>query len=118
MPLPLLRKNLIQPLLANPLLGLCVYTGAANALLYVWYARSTRATLRETQQRCKATAESAFVRSRELLKGLEEEWARDMKARDGSVRRLELQNVEQTRSIARLDAAMRLCIAPGTQAPS
>ncbi|KEG06956.1 hypothetical protein DQ04_11501020 [Trypanosoma grayi] len=110
-------KQLFRPLSSNTMLGLCVATGCMGALTYWWYARSMHVTLRRTQENCLAISESAFSQSRRLLKGLEEEWARDMKARDGSVRQLELQNVEQTRSIARLDAAMKLCIAPGPQVP-
>nr|CCC90638.1 hypothetical protein, unlikely [Trypanosoma congolense IL3000] len=109
-----LCKSLLQPLRANLLLGFCVATGCVNAMIYMWYTRSTLATLRASREKCQEISERAFTRSRALMKELENDWVRDIKARDASVRRLELQNVEQTRSIARLDAAMKLCIAPGS----
>ncbi|ORC86433.1 ADG1 protein [Trypanosoma theileri] len=110
-------KQLFRPLSSNWMLSSCVATGCGSALTYWWYTRKTKAVLKQTQENCQAIAERAFVESRQLLKSLEDDWARDMKSRDTSVRRLELQNVEQTRSIARLDAAMKLCIAPGPQVP-
>ncbi|KAH9584301.1 hypothetical protein LSM04_008344 [Trypanosoma melophagium] len=110
-------KQLFRPLRTNWVLSVCVATGCGSALTYWWYTRTMNAVLRQTQENCQAIAERAFVQSRQQLKSLEDDWARDMKARDAFVRRLELQNVEQTRSIARLDAAMKLCIAPGPQVP-
>ncbi|CBH11337.1 uncharacterized protein TEOVI_000704600 [Trypanosoma equiperdum] len=109
-----LCKTLLEPLRTNPLLGVCVATGCVNAFIYMWYTRSTSATLRASREKCQAVSENAFAKSRALMKELEEDWARDIKARDASVRRLELQNVEQTRSIARLDAAMKFCLTPGS----
>ncbi|ESL06038.1 hypothetical protein TRSC58_06294 [Trypanosoma rangeli SC58] len=110
-------EQLLRPLSSNSMLAVCVATGCMSAFVYLSYARSSLAILRQTQENCQGIAENAFVQSRKLLKSLEEDWAQDMKSRDDSVRRLELQNVEQTRSIARLDAAMKLCIAPGPQVP-
>ncbi|EAN83222.1 putative ADG1-like protein [Trypanosoma cruzi] len=108
-------KQILRPLRSNSMLGLCVMTGCMSVFVYWWYARSIRATLRQTQESCQITADNAFAQSRQLLKSLGDDWAQDMKSRDDSVRRLELQNVEQTRSIARLDAAMKMCIAPGPE---
>nr|AAA18836.1 ADG1 [Trypanosoma brucei brucei] len=108
-----LCKTLLEPLRTNPLLGVCVATGCVNAFIYMWYTRSTSRTLRASREKCQAVSENAFAKSRALMKELEEDWARDIKARDASVRRLELQNVEQTRSIARLDAVMKFCLTPG-----
>lgn len=107
---PLLFKTVIQPLQKNPTLGTMAITGGLCFLTYWWYASSIRNQLLRTQRECHSISQSALADCREMLKAGEASWAKDVKERDAQVRRLELQNVEQTRSVARLESAMKTCL--------
>lgn len=107
-----LVEAIITPLRRYPSLGVSVGTGALSMLTYWWYAVSIRNTLLSTQQRCQQTTDEAFAQCRQMLKAGESSWGADIHSRDAQVRRLELQNVKQTRSVARLESAMKMCLLP------
>ncbi|KPA74768.1 putative mitochondrial ADG1 [Leptomonas pyrrhocoris] len=102
--------NIVRPLQRNPTLGATVGTGFLCAFTYWWYASSIRNTLLATQRSCQQMSDQAFHECREMLKAGERSWGTDIRSRDAQVRRLELQNVEQTRSVTRLEAAMKMCL--------
>lgn len=106
----LLINQIVTPVKQNPTLGVTVGTGILCFVTYWWYNASTCTTLRNTQMNCHRISEKALQECREMLKNGENTWGADIRARDGQVRRLELQNVEQTRSIARLESAMKMCL--------
>ncbi|KAG5506883.1 hypothetical protein JIQ42_07599 [Leishmania sp. Namibia] len=106
----LLMETMVKPLKRYPTLGATVGTGVLCALTYWWYATSIRSTLLATQRSCQQMSEKAFQDCREMLKAGERSWGGDIRSRDAQVRRLELQNVEQTRSVARLESAMKMCL--------
>ncbi|CCW60208.1 unnamed protein product [Phytomonas sp. EM1] len=112
---PLLSKYLLQPIRQNPALGSVVGTGAVCGFIYWWYNTSIRSTLLQTQHNCHIITEKTLQECREMLKSVETNWGVDIRSRDTHVRRLEIQNVEQTRSVARLEAAMKTCLAQGSQ---
>ncbi|KAK7201848.1 hypothetical protein NESM_000251900 [Novymonas esmeraldas] len=103
-------ETIVKPLRRFPALGATVGTGALCAVTYWWYATSIRNTLLATQRSCQQMSEQAFHECREMLKAGERSWGGDIRSRDAQVRRLELQNVEQTRSVARLESAMKMCL--------
>lgn len=106
----LFMKNIVKPIQSNPTLGAAVGTGALCVFTWWWYASSTRNTLVRTQATCRQISSEAFQDCREMLKKCESHWDADVRSRDTQVRRLELQNVEQTRSVGRLEAAMKMCL--------
>ncbi|GET86154.1 hypothetical protein, conserved [Leishmania tarentolae] len=106
----LLMEAMVKPLKQYPTLGATVGTGVLCACTYWWYATSIRSTLLATQRSCQQMSDTAFHECREMLKAGERSWGVDIRSRDAQVRRLELQNVEQTRSVARLEAAMKMCL--------
>ncbi|KAL7698348.1 ADG1 [Lotmaria passim] len=106
----LLMANIVKPLQRNPTLGATVGTGILCTFTYWWYATSIRNTLLATQRSCQQMSDKAFQECREMLKVSERSWGTDIRSRDAQVRRLELQNVEQTRSVARLESAMKMCL--------
>lgn len=106
----LLMETVVKPLQRYPTLGATVGTGVACAVTYWWYATSIRSTLLTTQRSCQQMSDQAFHECREMLKASERSWGVDIRSRDAQVRKLELQNVEQTRSVARLESAMKMCL--------
>ncbi|CCW68521.1 unnamed protein product [Phytomonas sp. Hart1] len=107
----LFTKHFLQPIRQNPTLGSVLSTGAAFGFIYWWYSTSIRSTLLQTQNNCHKIAEKTFKECREMVKNVETNWGVDIRSRDAHVRRLEIQNVEQTRSVARLEIAMKTCLA-------
>lgn len=103
-------KNVVTPIRKNPILGATVGTGILCVFTWWSYASSIRYTLLQTQQQCKSISQEAFQECRDMLKQCEADWGTDARSRDAQVRRLELQNVEQTRSVARLESAMKMCL--------
>lgn len=106
----LFMANIVKPLQLNSTLGATVGTGFLCAFTYWWYATSIRNTLLATQRSCQQMSDQAFQDCREMLKAGERSWSTDIRSRDAQVRRLELQNVEQTRSVARLESTMKMCL--------
>ncbi|CAD2217033.1 hypothetical protein AGDE_01200 [Angomonas deanei] len=103
-------QNLVSAAKRNPSAGIVFGTGVLMFITYWYYASSTRRILLQNQIECQTIAAKAFQECRELIKSGEECWAMDIRSRDAQVRRLELQNVEQTRSVGRLGSAMKTCL--------
>ncbi|EPY24966.1 hypothetical protein STCU_03116 [Strigomonas culicis] len=110
-----LYHSVFIPMKKYPTLGLTVGTGFLCMLTYWYYSASTRNKLLASQRECHQIAEKAFQDCRDMLKNAEQTWLADSRARDAEVRRLELQNVEQTRSVARLESAMKMCLIQETK---
>ncbi len=71
---------------------------------------ANRSVLLASQKRIVAMHTEAVEECKELLRGLDMEWSKDMRRRDDMVRKMVVQNVEQARSVDRLDAALKICI--------
>ena len=76
-----------------------------------WRANvANRSVLLSSQKRIVAQHTGAVEDCKEQLRVLDMEWNKDMRRRDDMMRKMVVQNVEQARSVDRLDAALKLCI--------
>jgi len=91
---------------------LAVCSGALlfSGLIYWRYNVSIRSTLLQSEIRMKNRVVTGLQESRAQLKSMQSIWEADMRERNDQIRALQLQNVEQTRSVARLDGAMKSCL--------
>lgn len=94
----------------NPILCFAATSAAFCAYWEVSTARSQHAILTTTQASITRAAETTSTELRDLLRATDAKFAVAMKQREELTRQLQLQNVEQTKSVARLHAALRMCV--------
>lgn len=87
-------------------IGMGLFTG----MIYWRYNVAIRSRLYTSELKLKNITTTGLQECRELLKGAQAAWDADIKERNEQLRALQLQNVEQTRSVARLDGAMKSCL--------
>ena len=94
----------------NPIVCFCIFTTAACTYWEVRAARITHIQLLTTQATITRMVDTASSDLRELLRATDAKFQQAMKQRDELTRQLQLQNVEQTKSVSRLQAALRICV--------
>lgn len=90
--------------------AVCAGTLLFTGFVYWRYNVSVRSTLFHSEVRMKNRVASGLQECRAQLKSMHTTWEADMRERNDQVRLLQLQNVEQTRSVARLEGAMKSCL--------
>lgn len=98
---------------SSPLSSQVYFTGYLalfTAFIYWRYNVGIRTALQKTNSNVKKTIAAGLMESKAALKSIDGSWEHDMADRKEQLRALQLQNVEQTRSVARLDGALRSCM--------
>lgn len=90
--------------------AVCAGTLLFTGLVYWRYNVSIRSTLLHSEVRMRNRVSTGLQECRAQLKSMHSTWEADMRERNEQIRALQLQNVEQTRSVARLDGAMKSCL--------
>lgn len=101
----------------HPVLYFC---GLSASLCVYWELKASRENhhiLLSTLANTSRVTDQVASELREILKATDVKFAIQMKQRDDLMRKLQLQNVEQTKSVARLQAALRLCVRDPREVP-
>eukprot|EP00658_Telonema_sp_P-2_P048673 TRINITY_DN37010_c0_g1_i1.p1 TRINITY_DN37010_c0_g1~~TRINITY_DN37010_c0_g1_i1.p1 ORF type:complete len:136 (+),score=28.41 TRINITY_DN37010_c0_g1_i1:94-501(+) len=93
----------------NPLIAVCGGTLVACSAVAIHYKNKSLNCLLDSQQNVTTQLLESSQVTRQQLQQLDAAVTKDLKARDEITRKLELQNVEQTRSVDRLQHALRSC---------
>lgn len=88
----------------------CSAVSAFTGVLYWRYNVAIRARLYESELRVRSITSEGFKDCQKMLKDVTLAWEADVKERSDQLRALQLQNVEQTRSVARLEGALKTSI--------
>jgi hypothetical protein len=85
-------------------------TSAVCMYFEVRAARYNYRALHATQTSVETMVDEAVTELREVMKSADGKFGEAMKNRDDFTRQLQLQNVEQSKSVSRLQAALRMCV--------
>jgi len=103
----------LQPALRQfeqaPLLCILAITGTTLIVIDWYHNRKCHNIIHEAHQRVTQDVQDTLKEVHQTLSGMEATWAADLKHKEEFIRQLHQQNVEQTRSIDRLTAALRSC---------
>jgi hypothetical protein len=94
---------------AHPLVSGTTATGCVVAFLFWKQYSETYSVLVDTQNTLQQEVDKSLEASRKMLRELDAQLAADLKRKDDLLIRLQLQNVEQKRSIDRLVQALKVC---------
>ena len=107
--IPDVTSNLLRLASRYPSGVLIISTIAATTLMHLRSTAASSRLLVASQQECLFITEKAVVDCKGLWKEFDAVWNEDLMKRDALIRQLQLQNVEQTRSVDRLQDALRTC---------
>ena len=93
----------------NPLIAMCGGTFVACSAVSIHYKSKSLQCLLESQHNVSKQLSESASTCRQQLQQLDAAATKDLRARDDVTKKLELQNVEQTRSVDRLQHALRSC---------
>ena len=103
----------LQPLLHQaqqaPLLCLLGVTGGCLVAIDWHHNRKSHRIIRAAHDTIMKDVDSTLAEVQQTLSRMEVSWSADLKHKEEHIRQLHQQNVQQTRSIDRLTAALRSC---------
>lgn len=102
-------RRLARAASENPVAAASVGTGAVVSFLFWRQYRASTTILMEAQAAMHAETERSTEASKKTIRDLEAQLAVELKRKDDLLQRLQVQNVEQSRSIDRLLGALRVC---------
>lgn len=105
--------NLLRAAKANPTATAVCCTAFGFYTVRVHYMKRTLSALEEHNRELQAALKEKKDTIGQRLAQLEEVVKKDLTQRDAFIRKMELQNVEQTRSVDRLQHALRMCSTTG-----
>lgn len=94
----------------NPVATAMIVTSSVCVYFEVRAARSNYKALHSTQISVESMVDEAVTELRDVMKSADGRFVEAMKQRDDFTRQLQLQNVEQSKSVSRLQAALRMCV--------
>ena len=115
--LPPFISTFFVPLRQHPLILVTASTAIACAFLEIRASRINYQLLCSTQNALAIASANTAQEMQKLLKTTDANFIIAMKKRDEFVRDLELQNVDQTKSLTKLQTALRLCVRDPKQIP-
>lgn len=92
------------------MVSFCAGVSAFTAVLYWRYNVAIRHRLYDSETKVRAISSKRFQECQRIMKDLQKAWELDDQERRGQLRALQLQNIEQTRSVARLEGTMKTCV--------
>lgn len=115
--LPPFVTAFFQPIRQHPVMLVSAVTAAVCAYLEIRASRVNYTLMCATQNSIAVTSASTASELRETLKTTDQKFLSAMRLRDDFIRRLELQNVEQVKSLTQLNSALRLCVRDPKEIP-
>ncbi|CUI14095.1 Hypothetical protein, putative [Bodo saltans] len=94
----------------NPVTSAMLFTSAVCMYFEVRAARYNYKALHTTQTSVETMVDEAVTELRGIMKSADRRFGEAMNSRDDFTRQLQLQNVEQSKSVSRLQAALRMCV--------
>jgi hypothetical protein len=107
-----LGAKMFEALKQHPVAAALSATTVIISAMEWTYSQRTQAVLLATMQQLKAESMEVSAQCTARLKELDSNWNHDMRKKDQLIRRLQMQNIEQMRSVDRLNESLSQCDAP------